>query len=78
MSQQHEMNLSVGHMPADHIVVGYCAHLKVMDAEGQLYFATRVNGLNDMEMYGMAQDMANTFADTLSAGKKFTADDDDT
>lgn len=65
-----EMNLPIGHMPAGHLVVGYVAHLKVMDTNGDLYFATRVDGLNDMEMYGMAQDMANSFGDVLAASKK--------
>jgi hypothetical protein len=71
----NDMNLHVGHMPEGHLVVGYVAHIKVMDDNGELYFATRVNGLNDMEMLGMAQDMATSFGAVLNNGKNTVEDD---
>ena len=57
-------------IPLGHIVVGYVAHLKVLDENGQLYFAMRSKDINDMEALGLAQDMVNSIQDDLSTGKE--------
>jgi hypothetical protein len=69
-----DTTIPIGHMPSGHLVVGYIAHLKVMDDNGRLYFATRVDGLNDMEMYGMAANMADSFGEVLAASKETLED----
>lgn len=62
--------LRLNNVPDDHLVVGYVAHLKMLDEKGQLYFALRTHGLNDMEALGLTCDMADSIRGDLQAGKK--------
>jgi hypothetical protein len=57
-------------VPDGHIVVGYVAHLKVLDEIGNLYFGLRSKDVNDMEALGLAVDMVNSFQDDLQSGKE--------
>lgn len=50
------MNLDVGYMPEGHVVVGYIAYIKVLDKNGEAYWASRNKDLNMMEQLGMALD----------------------
>ncbi|MGH3433181.1 MAG: hypothetical protein ACRDQB_10125 [Thermocrispum sp.] len=56
-----EFSLKVQRIPSDHMVVGYVAYLKVLDENGDMYFAQRIEGINDMEALGMATDMQNNY-----------------
>lgn len=69
-------SIEVTALPKGHIVVGYIAHLKVLDEEGEEYFATRIDGLGDMEMLGMAVNMADWFRQIKLEGKQPVSDDD--
>lgn len=57
-------------IPLGHIVVGYVAHLKVLDENGELYFAIRTRDLNDMEALGLALDLKRSIEDDLQSGKE--------
>ena len=67
--------LEINSLPDEHIIAGYVTHIKVIDENGEMYWATRMEGLNDMEAYGMAQDMANSFRRDLTNGKEAPRDD---
>lgn len=57
-------------VPEGHIVVGYVAHLKVLNEKGELYFSARSKDVNDMEALGLAVDMANSWQRDLNDGKR--------
>lgn len=56
-------------VPEGHLVVGYVAHLKVLDEEGKLYFSARQKDVNDMEALGLSTDMANSWSNQLQWSK---------
>lgn len=64
------INLTVGHMPENHVVVGYIAYLKVLDKDGEEYWASRDNGLGDMEMLGMAHDLADEYQSNIRSMRR--------
>lgn len=70
MRNCNTINLEVNHIPEGHVIVGYVAHLKVLDKDGEEYWATRDNGLGDMEMLGMAHDMVNEYQSSIAAMRK--------
>lgn len=70
-----KLRLELGAIPPSHTPVGYVAYVKVLDEDGQLYWALRSDGLNDMEKLGMAEAMATTFAAELQACTRHTDDD---
>lgn len=47
------MNIEVPSIPDGHIVVGSVSVLKMLDTDGQDYWAMRPVGVNDMEAFGM-------------------------
>ena len=66
--------IALDDIPEGHTPVGWIAHVKVLDEKGNLYFAQRADGLNDMEMFGLAQSMANSMANDL-IGRQQRSDD---
>lgn len=63
--------LVLGNMlPENHVVVGYVVHLKVLDQDGNLYFAMRTQGLNDMEALGLASDMHDSIRADCQHGRE--------
>lgn len=64
-SVESEYLLAIANIPRGHIIVGYVSHLKVLDNEGELYFAQRTGGLNDMEKFGLSVSMADSMSDDL-------------
>jgi hypothetical protein len=46
-------HIKVDHVPEGHIITGHVTVMKVLDSEGNAYWATRSMDLNDMEAYGM-------------------------
>jgi hypothetical protein len=75
-NKEDTLNLSVAYMPTGHTMVGYIAYIKMLDAEGEVYWATRDDGLNDMEMLGMAHDMASEYQTYLAANRRDLEEDD--
>lgn len=63
--------LDISSLPKGHVVLGYVACLKVLDENGELYFAMRSTGLNDMESLGMTHDMLNTFQTDMADSKEY-------
>jgi hypothetical protein len=59
--------IQVDHIKDGHVIVGYVACIKVLDEDGELYWATRQDGVNDAEAYGMGQIMVDNFATDLSS-----------
>lgn len=57
-------------VPEGHLVVGYVAHLKVLDEKGELYFSARSRDVNDMEALGLSVDMANSWQRDMQNGKR--------
>lgn len=67
----HEHCVGVDGLSVDDRVFGYVLMAKVLGADGSYYWATRKSDdINDMEAYGMAQDMANCFGDALRGSKR--------
>lgn len=73
--KEDKATIEVGFVPSGHMVAGYIAYLKVIDETGDYYWASRDNGLNTMEMLGMAQDMVNEYQSDLAANRRNAADD---
>lgn len=69
MSDDPELKLSVGHIPEKHTVVGFLAYIKVLDDDGEMYWASRSDGLNDMEKLGMALNQLDDFQEQLRVGR---------
>lgn len=69
-------NIEIGSLPEGHVILGYIAHLKVLDTDNSLYFAMRSKDLNDMEAYGLAIDMADTIRSGLQKSKEDPRDSD--
>lgn len=65
-----KQTIEVGYMPKGHMVVGYIAYLKVIDTEGDYYWASRANGLDNMEQLGMAHDMVNEIQEDLKKDRR--------
>lgn len=61
MTDTKHLDLRVGHIPANHTVVGYITSIKVLDENGEPYYAIRTDGLSDMEKLGMAVSMGDDF-----------------
>ena len=57
-------------VPEGHIVVGYVAHLKVLDENGELYFSARSKDCNDMEALGLTYDMLQSWTRDCQTGKE--------
>jgi len=70
MRECNSINIEVHHIPPGHVVVGYVAHLKLLDKDGEEYWATRDNGLGDMEMLGMAHDMVDEYQNSIRSMRK--------
>lgn len=67
----HRNCISVSGVKEGQMITGYVLVAKVMDMDGGYYWATRKSeDINDMEAFGMAQDMANCFGDALRSGKE--------
>lgn len=62
---ENEYLFTVTSIPPGHIIVGHVSHFKVLDENGELYFAQRSGGVNDMEQYGLAVSMADSMAKDL-------------
>lgn len=75
MTDDHDLNLTVGHIPTSHTVVGYVAYLKVLDEDGDAYYAQRTDGLGDMEMLGMATALADDFKVQIRGGREHVEGD---
>lgn len=59
--KEQVMELKVGYMPEGHTVVGYIAYIKMLDKEGECYWASRSEDLNAMEQLGMAYDQLDEY-----------------
>lgn len=57
-------------VPEGHLVVGYVAHLKVLDENGELYFSARSKDVNDMEAIGLSYDMLQSWTNDTQSGKR--------
>jgi hypothetical protein len=66
----NSISIEVHHIPPGHVVVGYVAQLKVLDKDGEEYWATRDEGLGDMEMLGMAHDMVDGYQNNIRSMRK--------
>lgn len=62
-----EAHIEVANIPEGHVIVGYIAQFKVLDEDGELYWAIRRPDVNTMEAYGMACDLADTIRGDLQA-----------
>jgi hypothetical protein len=69
-TKDDKLELSVGFMPEGHTLVGYIAYIKMLDRDGEVYWASRDDGLNGMEMLGMAHDMATEYQVDLANSRK--------
>ena len=64
-------HIDVDKIPDGHVIVGYVAALKILDGDGDVYFAIRNDGLNMMETLGMARDLSATAErDVLACGEE--------
>ena len=59
MDEKPQYTLYISNIPENHIVAGHLTYLKVLDENGEEYWAMRTAGLNLMEGLGCATDMAN-------------------
>lgn len=50
-------HIEIESIPDGHVIVGYFVSLKVLDEDGSMYFASRNDGLNMMEAWGMAKNL---------------------
>lgn len=66
--------IKLNNMPDGHLVVGYIAMIKMLDAKGNLYWSLRMLDLNDMEAYGLVMDAANSISRDLQSGKNIVDD----
>ena len=74
---QGTATIKVESIPEGHVVVGYIVvNLKVLDENGDLYWALRRDGLDSMESYGMAHDLVDSIRRTLQGIAVFPNDDD--
>lgn len=71
------MNMEINGIPDGHVVVGHISYLKVLDAEGECYWAFRNDGLNSMEALGLAVDMENEVRMSVSDMKVDPGERDD-
>ncbi|MGW4127979.1 hypothetical protein [Amycolatopsis japonica] len=63
-------HIDIHKIPDGHVIVGYIAAIKILDEDGECYFAVRNDGLNMMETLGMAHDLAATAErDVLECGE---------
>lgn len=69
MIEENKTNISINKIDDGHIVVGYVAVLKVLDKNGEVYWATRSDDLNDMEAYGMMHNAVEMFREDLREGR---------
>lgn len=53
-----------------HIVIGHASIFKVLDENGNVYWAQRHSELNDMEVYGMVTSYADDIAKDLLSMKR--------
>jgi hypothetical protein len=72
---EDKMTLEVGYMPKGHLVAGYIAYIKVIDENGDYYWASRQEGLNNMEQLGMACDMVNEIQEDLKSSRRNPGDE---
>lgn len=70
------VRIDVDRIPEGHIVVGYVAVVKLLDEEGKEYWATRSQGINDMEGFGMISTATEMFREDLNAMRVRKNDDD--
>jgi hypothetical protein len=64
------VGLEITSLPDGHIIIGYVAHLKVLDDYGRLYFAMRTKDVNDMEAFGLAHGMVDSIRADLQNNKE--------
>jgi hypothetical protein len=64
------MNLPVKSIPEGHVVVGHVVLLKCLDTEGEEYWATRQDGLNTMEAYGMVHSARDDYQAELNGMRR--------
>lgn len=58
----------VDDIPRGHLVLGHVSVLKVLAEDGALYWATRIEELNDMEAYGMLHNAVRAATHDLQGG----------
>lgn len=64
-----DAQITVKDIPKGHIIIGHVVVAKVLDSEGQEYWATRSQGLSDMEIYGMAINAVDNMRIDLTGGR---------
>lgn len=62
-------NIEVTGIPDGHIIVGFISIVKVLDENGDTYWATRSKDINDMEGLGMMVNATEMFREDLRAGR---------
>lgn len=67
---EDKLMLPIKKIPDGHVVVGHVVLLKVLDADGGEYWATRQEGLNTMEAYGMVHSAADDFQNELNGMRR--------
>lgn len=67
---EEKFNLPIKKVPEGHIVVGHVVLMKVLDAQGEEYWATRQEGLNMMEAYGMIYSARDDFQAELNGMRR--------
>jgi hypothetical protein len=65
-----KISLEIGYMKEGHTVVGHLSYLKVLDNEGDFYWASRSDGINMMEQLGMAYDMVREIEEDLKRSRR--------